>query len=83
VQRSPEAPKLAPGDVARVRSLIALQFTKEEKRQLNADRAYRDTRLAKYRGRGRERAREEPPGDAVKARRIDTIGVVYLWPKLG
>jgi len=71
--------------IAKQRDLpqLELQFTDKEKRQLDADRAYWRRRLGEI----DQEIVGEPErirrGYAVRARRVDPIGIVYLWPKSG
>lgn len=71
--------------IAKQRDLpqLELQFTNKEKRQLDAGRAYWRRRLGEI----DQEIVGEPErirrGYAVRARRVDPIGIVYLWPKSG
>ena len=62
---------------------LALEFSEDEKRQREADRASWRTRLAQF-----DRDLEtEPPRIRefydVRAERVEPIGLVYLWPDTG
>jgi Helicase conserved C-terminal domain len=59
---------------------LLLDFTEDERRQKEHDRRYWDTRLSELRN---ERDTEPERIRAlyeVKARRVEPIGLVYLWP---
>ena len=62
---------------------LALEFSESEKRQREADIASWRTRLAEF-----DRDLETEPARIrdfyeVRARRVEPIGLVYLWPDTG
>jgi superfamily II DNA/RNA helicase len=62
---------------------LSLPFSEDERRQLEADRRHWDSRLASL---ADERVREPERIRAsyrVKAKRLEAVGLVYLWPASG
>ena len=62
---------------------MVIEFSEEEKRQRQADIASWRTRLAQF-----DRDLETEPDRIrafyeVRARRVEPIGLVYLWPDTG
>jgi hypothetical protein len=62
---------------------LELAFTREEKRQLDADRAFWGKRLLAIGGEIQSEPEKIRQSYAVRARRVELLGVVYLWPKSG
>ena len=62
---------------------LVIEFSEEEKRQRQADVASWRTRLAQF-----DRDLETEPARirefyAVRAKRVEPLGLVYLWPDTG
>jgi SNF2 family DNA or RNA helicase len=59
---------------------LLLDFTEDERRQKEHDRRYWETRLAELRNERESEPERIRALYEVKARRVEPIGLVYLWP---
>ena len=65
------------------RRQMSLDFNDDEKRQLEAERQHQQKRLTALEREQRTEPERIQAIYAVKARRIEPVGIVYLWPVSG